>query len=368
MNMSLRSIRPVGLLLSMLVFAALNLASLPISAQTEATGPDAGVELNPQHPERYTVVTGDTLWDISAMFLKDPWYWPEIWQVNPQVENPHLIYPGDVLTLVYIDGQPKIQIERKAEAESGDEQRLAPKIRSEDLGDAIATIPLELIGPFLSKGTVLALEQIEGLPYIAAIRGGHLVAAAGNDVYVRGDIKGINAGYSVIKIGDALVDPDDQQIVGYRGIFVGEGVIRQVGDPSTLHLVKTQREAREGDRLLTQDFQIPLQFMPRSPEKPTEGRIIDVLGGVTMIGQYNVVVLNRGARHGLDVGHVLTVWQAGQMAIDRFAGAGSGEKIMLPEQPAGTLMVFKAYERISYALVMEATTEMHILDMVRNPR
>jgi hypothetical protein len=369
MNMSLRSFRPVGFSLWVLLCVVLILASLSASAQEESAGSDGGVELNPQHPESYTVQRGDTLWDISAMFLRDPWFWPEIWQVNPQVENPHLIYPGDILTLVYIDGEPRIQIQRRAQetTESGDDERLSPQIRREDMDQAIRTIPFELIGPFLSKGSVLSLEDIEGLPYIAAIREGHLVAAQGNDVYVRGDIKNVNKGFTVIKIGDPLIDPDDLQIVGYRGIFVGEGIIRKVGDPSTLRLVKTQREAQEGDRLLSQDFEIPMQFTPRAPEKPTEGQIIDVLGGVTVIGQYQVVVLNRGLNHGIDAGNVFTIWQTGQPARDRFSGVGSGELITLPDEEAGTLMVFKSYDRISYALVMEALAEIHILDKIRNP-
>jgi hypothetical protein len=369
MNMSLRSIRPVGFSLSILVFAALIFAGSPLSAQTEPTGSDTGVELNPSHPDSYTVVRGDTLWDISALFLKDPWFWPEIWQVNPQVENPHLIYPGDVLTLVYVDGKPQIQVQRQQQAtvESGSAERMSPQIRSEDLGEAIATIPFELIGPFLSKGSVLSLEQFEALPYIAAIREGHLAAAAGMDVYVRGDVAGMNTGYSVVKIGNPLIDPDDGDTVGYRGTFVGEGIIRHVGDPSTLRLVKTQREAREGDRLLSQDFMIPMQFVPRPPEKQTEGRIIDVLDGMTVIGQYQVVVVNRGERHGIEAGHVFTVWQTGQPARDRFMGSGGGEKITLPDEEAGTLMIFKSYDRISYALIMEATTDIHILDKIRSP-
>ncbi|NND37503.1 MAG: LysM peptidoglycan-binding domain-containing protein [Gammaproteobacteria bacterium] len=321
----------------------------------------SGVALNPDHPERYVVKRGDTLWDISAMFLRDPWYWPEIWQVNPQVENPHLIYPGDVLVLVYVDGQPRIQLERSAE--SGGTDRLSPRIRSEELDEAILTIPLTAIGPFLSKGTVLENKQIQKLPHIVAIRDNRLVAGAGNDVYVRGDVGEVNRGYSVVHIGEPLIDPDDGSTVGFQGIFVGEGTISRGGDPATLRLMQSQREALAGDRLLEQDFDIPLQFIPRAPDTDIEGRIIHVAGGVALIGQYQVVVLNRGEKHGLDVGHVLTVWQAGATVRDRTAGG----MVTLPDESAGTLMVFKTYDRISYALIMEATSEMHILDKVKKP-
>ncbi len=334
---------------------------LLILATSLAAQSGSNVVLNPDHPERYVVKRGDTLWDISAMFLRDPWYWPEIWQVNPQVENPHLIYPGDVLVLVYVDGEPRLQLERRAE--SGVTERLSPRIRSEDLDEAIRTIPLSAIGPFLSKGTVLENDQIRRLPHIVAIRDGHLVAGAGNDVYVRGKIGNVNQGYSVVHIGDPLIDPDDGSTVGFEGIFVGEGSITRAGDPATLRLTQSQREALTGDRLLEQDFDIPLQFIPRAPDADVDGRIIHVVGGVALIGQYNVVVLNRGERHGLDVGHVLTVWQAGATVQDRTAGG----MVELPDESAGTLMVFKTYDRISYALIMEATSEIHVLDKVKKP-
>jgi hypothetical protein len=364
MNRSLLSNRSNGFALVICVILLMAANGAAVMAQT-----DANIELNPGHPERYTVQRGDTLWDISALFLRDPWFWPEIWQVNPQVENPHLIYPGDILNLVYIDGQPKIQLQRSADrtSESGGDERLSPRIREEALDEAITTIPFDAIGPFLSKGSVLERDEIAKLPYIAAMKEGHLAAAAGHDVYVRGNLDGIQEGYSVIHIGDALIDPDDQQIVGYQGIFVGEGIILRTGDPSTLRLVKSQREALQGDRLLKQNFNIPLQFFPKAPDTEVDGRIIHVLGGTRQIGQYNIVVLNRGEKHGLIAGHVLTVWQAGQVIKDRFSGGDRSDKVQLPDEEAGTLMIFKTYDRISYALIMEAESEIHLLDKVRTP-
>ena len=371
MKMSLRPFQSAGFALSILVFLLVAGAGTPISAesgsafaptlagQSSSTG---NIPLNPDHPERYVVVPGDTLWDISAMFLRDPWYWPEIWHVNPQVENPHLIYPGDVLVLVYVDGKPQIRREERR-VDTGGAERLQPRIRSEDLDAAIRTIPIDVIGPFLSKGSVLTRDEIERLPHVMAIRDDHLVAGAGMDIYVRGNVSAVDDGYSVIRIGDALVDPDDGDVVGYEGIFVGEGVISRIGDPATLSLVKTQREALVGDRLIEQEFDIPLQFVPRAPDQDISGRIIHVQNGLAIIGQYHVVVLNRGADHGLDVGHVMTVWQAGRVVKDRIAR----ENVLLPDEAAGTLMVFKTYDRISYALIMEATSEIHILDKFKTP-
>jgi hypothetical protein len=324
-----------------------------------------GIPLNPSHPDTYVVKRGDTLWDISSMFLRDPWYWPEIWYVNPQVENPHLIYPGDVLTLVYVDGKPQIQMSRGASA-SGTE-RLSPQIREEQLTEAVDTIPYGVIAPFLSKGMVLSKDEIKSLPYIVALRDDHLVGASGNDAYVRGETGGELSTYSVIHIGDKLRDPDDGDVLGYEGIYVADGRLRRTGDPATLELNNSQREALKGDRLIAQNPPLPLDFQPRAPDRPVEGRIVHVVDGVTQIGQYQVIVINRGTRHGLAPGHVLSVWQAGDKVDDPRHSPLFSRKVQLPDELAGTLMVFKTYDRLSYALVMEAEGPIHTLDKVRNP-
>ncbi len=376
MNISLPSHRSSPLLSGLLSVVLIGMLSIggPASASGSLAailagqaGAAAAIPLNPQHPQRYVVQRGDTLWDISGMFLRDPWYWPEIWYANPQVENPHLIYPGDVLTLVYVDGRPQIRLERGGVVQAGNTERLSPRIREEALDAAITTIRFEVISAFLSKGSVLEKDEIDELPYMVAIREGHLMASAGNDVYVRGNTGGVGSGYSIVHIGDELIEPDDDEVVGYEGIFAGEGTITRAGDPATMFLNKTRREALEGDRLVEQEFRVPLNFYPRSPETQVNGRIIHVVDGVSLIGQYMIVVLNRGSSHGLDEGHVLSVWQTGAEIEDRFASRFKNEKITLPDERAGHLMVFKTYDRISYALVMEATSEIHVLDKVENP-
>lgn len=326
-----------------------------------------GISLNPAHPDSYVVKPGDTLWGISSMFLRDPWYWPEIWYVNPQVENPHLIYPGDVLTLVYVDGQPQIQSSRGDTAAASGTDRLSPRIREEQLTAAVDTIPYEAIGPFLGRGMVLEKNEINHLPHIVSLRNDHLVGASGNDAYVRGKVSSDAATYSVVHIGDKLVDPDDGDVLGYEGIYVADGHIRRTGDPATLELNNSQREAMKGDRLITQMAPLPLQFEPRAPDRPIEGRVMHVVDGVTQIGQYQVIVINRGAGDGLAPGHVLTVWQAGKRVGDRIDSGLFGRKVQLPDERAGTLMVFKTYDRLSYALVMQAEGPIHTLDKVRNP-
>jgi len=321
------------------------------------------VPLAANHPNDYTVKEGDTLWDIASVFLRDPWYWPEVWYVNPQVENPHLIYPGDVLSLVYMEGRQRI-VNNPISA-----YRLSPQARVTPLDEAIESIPYEQIAAFLSRGVVLEKGEADDLPYVLRVRGDHLVGAAGNDIYVRGgDAAPTGTRYTVIHVGDRLIDPDDGKVVGYQGIHVGEGSLARGGDPSTIALNETSREVLEGDRLLPETVEIPLNFFPKAPNISVDGRIISVVGGVSLIGQYQVVVLNRGARDGIAPGDVLAVYQAGREVKDRFAGnTFTSSKVTLPDEEAGTVMVFKVYDRIGYGLVMEATDAIRVHDMVRNP-
>ena len=309
-------------------------------------------------PDEYVVQVGDTLWDIAETFLKDPWYWPEIWYVNPDIVNPHLIYPGDVLGLVYIDGQPRITNVRAST------YRLSPQARVTPLTEAVTSIPYEDVAAFLSSGVVLEKAQADNLPYLLSTRGDHLIASAGNEIYVRGVTENApGARYSVIHVGEPLYDPDDNRLIGYQGINIGDGTLRRGGDPATIALTDTRQEAKPGDRLLPEAVDIPLNFFPRAPSSAVEGRIISVVGGVTQIGQYMVVVLNRGSNNGVNIGDVLTVWQTGEEIHDRVEGG----KVKLPDEEAGTIMVFKTFDRISYGLVMEATQAIHIHDTVRNP-
>jgi hypothetical protein len=326
-----------------------------------------GVPLNPAHPDTYVVKKGDTLWGISSLFLKDPWYWPEIWYVNPQVENPHLIYPGDVLTLVYVDGKPQIRSSRAGGASAAGTDRLSPRVREEQLTAAVTTIPYDVIAPFLGKGMVLSKNEVADLPHIVALRDDHLMGASGHDAYVRGKVSAEGANYGIVRVGDKLVDPDDGDVLGYEGIYVADGHVRRTGDPATVELRNSEREAQQGDRLIARTEPPPLQFEPRAPDRPVEGRIVHVVDGVSQIGQYQVIVLNRGTRDGLAPGHVLSVWQAGKRVVDNRDTGFFARKVQLPDERAGTLMVFKTYDRLSYALVMQAEGPIHTLDKVRNP-
>jgi len=316
------------------------------------------VPLAEGHPNEYVVQIGDTLWDIAATFLRDPWFWPEIWYVNPDIENPHLIYPGDVLGLVYVDGEPRITNVR------GSSYRMSPRARSTPLTEAIMSIQHDTVSAFLSSGVILEKNQADGMPYLLQARGDHLIASAGNEVYVRGAANDLpNTRYSVIRVGDQLRDPDDNDLIGYHSIIVGEATLLRNGDPATIALTSSSQEAIPGNRLLAASVEVPMNFFPRAPSSNIDGRIIHVVGGVTQIGQYQVVVMNRGSNHGLSVGDVLSVFQTGEVIKDRVRGG----KVTLPDEKEGTIMVFKTYDRISYGLVMEATDAIHLLDTVRNP-
>ena len=313
-------------------------------------------------PNEYVVQVGDTLWDIAATFLRDPWFWPEIWYVNPDIVNPHLIYPGDVLGLVYIDGQPRITNVRAST------YRMSPQARVTPLTEAVSSIPYEDVQAFLSSGVILEKEQADNLPYLLSTRGDHMMASAGNEIYVRG-INGTAPGtrYTVVHVGDPLYDPDDNRLIGYQGISVADGTLRRGGDPATVALTDSRQEAIPGDRLLPEAVDVPLNFFPRSPSSPVDGRIVSVVGGVELIGQFQVVVINRGTSNGLSVGDVLTIWREGEEIEDRFSDGFGDDKVRLPDEQAGTVMVFKTYDRISYGLVMHATQALHVHDFVRNP-
>jgi hypothetical protein len=349
-------------------------AATDAGPSTAAPSPEparGGLPLNPNAPESYVVKRGDTLWGIAKVFLRDPWFWPEIWQVNPQVHNPHLIYPGDTLRLVYIDGRPTIMLQR------GDAARVVPRIRSQPLEGAVTAIPYATVAAFMSKPSVLVSEQISSAPYVLSNRDMHVVMAMGDTLYVRGFSGPIEVGthYNVVRVGDALRDPDDgDRILGYDGIFTGAGHLTRTGDPATLIMTESARETLAGDKLFSGGVEVPLDFIPSAPKVNTVGSIIAVSDGVTVIGQYEVVVINRGAGDGLAPGNVLAVFQAGGVVRDT-ANRGflngmsrlAATKVQLPDERTGTFMVFKTFDHLSYGLIMEATDVIRVADRVENP-
>jgi len=317
------------------------------------------VELKDGHPDVYIVVKGDTLWDISGVFLDKPWLWPEIWQVNPQVANPHLIYPGDKLKLVYIDGKPQIVLSR--------DDRLSPKIRVLSEGDAIPTIPLDVIRPFLYSPRVLTRDEFDQSPYILAADSQRLIFAQGTKVYIRGVTDELLKSYSLFREGEAYTDPETNEFLGIEAIHLGSGKLLRGGDPATLMINKSVQEVLKGDRALPFDENaFPPVFLIHAPDHDVNAYIISVYNGVTQIGTYDVVILNKGIRDNMEVGHVLTIMQSGRVVNDDI-GNSSGEAVSLPSERAGELMIFRTFEKTSLALVMRATRPIHIMDTAVTP-
>ena len=322
------------------------------------------VALNPDHPDQYVVVKGDTLWDISAKFLRDPWLWPEIWHVNQQIANPHLIYPGDTISLVYIDGKPRLQVTRGA---GGGEGKLVPKVREMPIEEAIPTIPLDAINQFLSQPRVVDKDALKSMPYVVAIADDRVMAGTNDKIYGKGIKKDGVDGYTLFRIGDPFVDPDskEKEIIGYEAIYLGDAKVDEVGETSTLMITKSVRETQIGDYLLpSEDRVVQTDFQPHPPAQKVDGRIIHVYNGVKFIGQYSIVAINRGSNHGLDEGAVLAVYQTGKMVDDP---RNKGQQVQLPDERAGEVLVFRTFPKMSFALVMRATKEMALLDMVRQP-
>jgi LysM domain len=348
------------------------------SERTLATGTRLPLAANA--PDSYTVKAGDTLWGISQTFLSQPWYWPELWYLNPQIQNPHLIFPGDVLSLVTIDGQPRLMVTERAGAErvtGGNVVRLSPEIRSESL-DAITTLPRNVIAAFLGRPSIMTKDEVKQAPYLLSVRDKHIVGSAGDEVYARGIRNAVEGTrYNIMHVDEELRDPDNHDLLGYRGVYVGTGPVIATGDPAKLTLNETVIEALPGDKLFAESYQMNSDFVPHAPGSTVEGTIFAV-NGVFVAGRYQVVAINRGNKAGLDIGSVLAIYQTGETIRDAYSDGRSAnpmntnrglfkEKVKLPDERTGTVMVFKTYERMSYALIMDATHPISIGDHVRNP-
>jgi len=373
-----------ALVLSVIAGLTVTTGLLPVSStaqesqRTIATG--SNIPLTANAPDEYVVKTGDTLWDISKVFLRDPWYWPEIWYVNPQVQNPHLIFPGDVLKLVYIDGQPRVTLgDRGAGAtEGGGGKRLSPQVRREPLSQAITAIPYDVIASFMGRPTLLDGDQVKSAPYIVAMRDGHVIGGAGNEIYARGiRTAAADTRYSIIHVDEKLYDPEDGDLLGYSGQYVGSGPVATTGDPAKLVMTDSSREALQGDKLFPESVDVNVDFVPHAPTSDVKARVIAVRDH-TRMGQYQVIALNRGQRAGLEPGHVLAISQVGGVVRDSYSkggltatargsSGGRGRAVQLPDERIGLAMVFKSFDRMSYALVMETSHEIRQGDLAGNP-
>lgn len=347
------------------------------------TAPAQPIVLAPNYPERYVVVRGDTLWDISGRFLRDPWRWPEVWQGNPQVANPHLIYPGDVLMISMVEGRPVIH--RAGEAPAGAATtvtqrpapiptdasgrplavvKLSPQVREIELEKAIPTIPQDAIRQFLEGSIVVDNSDLNKAPYVVAFADEHMSGGTGYRVYVRGVKDQEQQRYMVVRPGKEYRDPDTGERLGREALYLAGADLEREGDPATMELVKAKREVLRSDRLVPgEPERFDYNFMPHAPAAETKGRVISVFDAVDQIGQHQVVVLNLGKREGMEPGHVLAVFQDGEKVKDPVRGGS----VKLPNEKAGSVIIFRTFEKVSYALVTNSVRAIHINDRVKNP-
>ena len=365
------------------------------------------VALNNNHPNRHVVVKGDTLWGISAKFLKDPWLWPQVWKLNrAQIKNPHLIYPGDVVFLDMSSGNPELKLLREMIT-------LEPGVVVEPLDQAaISTIPLNIIAPFLSQPLIIEKDQLAESPRIIAGQDNRVVLSPNTRVYLNKIEEGDGINWFVYRPGNDLIDPDTKEVLGVEAVYLGDAKITKYGAPATATIVKAKEEIFTKDRLVPSDDVVFTNFVPHAPETAIAGRIINIYGGLAEAGPKSIVSISRGSTDGVEIGHVLAINRYGRIikdpeppketeeqkqanatpklkelnfdvsrdadgkAIVNFAKApesSSGELVLepgmikLPDERVGLLMIFRVFDRVSYGLIMQASEPVNKLDAVQTP-
>lgn len=354
-------------------------AAIAAAAGAEPQATAAPVpQLNPNAPLQYTVKRGDTLWGIASMYLRDPWDWPEVWYINPSIRNPHLIYPGDKLALAYdSNGRPQVRLVESSAL------RLEPRLRSTPITAAIPTIPYASIAAFLERPTVLTKDEVRAAPHVVAFKNDHVIAGSGHIAYIGGLGSEQHERYTVVHVSDRLRDPQNGHTLGYLGIYTATALISQPStDPARAVLIDTARETLRGDKLVSSDVQVPLNLEPRAPSTQIDGRVAWIVGdtGISdLAGQYDIVVVNRGSDAGLEPGNVLEVDKAGEVVHDTYGehggllrhlgsmGTSLAPRVRLPDERAGTLLIFKTYQNLSFGLIVGASDTIQVGDVVHNP-
>jgi hypothetical protein len=322
-------------------------------------------ELAENAPDSYTVKRGDTLWDISTLFLKRPWSWPELWGMNKeQIKNPHLIYPGQVLLLVKSDGRATLRMAQQVAGASSDVVKLSPRIRAEDVrAKAIASIPAGAIEPFLSRPLIVEQQGLDSAPRIVATQEGRVFTGPSDIIYVRG----LNANdthqlFDVFRPGRPLKDPDTQAVVGYEAVYLGAVQKTRPGDPATFRIVNSKEEIGVGDRLVAAGRPEVVNYVPRAVDKSLDGRVLAIYGGgVEQAATNMVIALNRGSAQGLERGHVLRMMRYGKTIVDK-TSVNKKEQVRLPDEPYAMVFVFRVFKDISYGLIFNATAPVMVGD------
>jgi len=372
------------------------LAFFVISGVVSGQPAQAPLTLKPDAPDRYVVVPGDTLWGISERYTESPWRWPELWNMNKeQIQNPHLIYPGYVILLDRAKGtlsiaqpgtQPGAQPSAQPGAQPGARQeaapgtgaqpsgsvKLSPRVRAEALPpEEIPSIPASVIEPFLTRPLVIEPDGLDKAPTIVATQANSVLLSAGNTAYVRGIAGSVEENWYVYRLGKPLVDPDTNQTLAYEAIYLGTARVTRAGDPATVVLTSAVQEVGPGDKLVAANVVRPLNYAPHPPSAFLKGRVMSIYGGLDKVGEagpLSVITINRGRADGLEVGHVLALYALGGTVRDTSKPRGARDAyIKLPDERSGLSFVFRVFERVSYALVMNITRPVTPLDVVQTP-
>jgi len=370
-----------------------------VSGATWAQAPTSPLAIRPDAPDRYIVVPGDTLWGISQRYTDSPWRWPELWNMNKeQIRNPHLIYPGYILLLDRERGQLTIAQPgtgaRDSEPGSGAATsgapasgapttsasttttdpsivKLTPHLRAESLArQGIPSIPANLVEPFLTRPLVIEPEGLDKAPTIVGTQTDRVIISAGNSAYVRGIGSSKEDTWYVYRRGGALIDPDTNQTLGYEAIYLGTAQVTRPGDPATIVLTTAVREVGAGDKLIAASRPQPINYAPHAPVAKIRGRIMSIYGSgrVGEGGPQSIVTINRGRADGVEVGHVLALYNKGGTVRDVSKPVDAPDaRLQLPDERAGLAFVFRVFDRISYALVMHITRPVSALDVVQTP-
>jgi hypothetical protein len=348
------------------------------------------IPLNPTHPNQYTVIKNDTLWGVAEKFLKHPWQWPELWKANDKIKAPNLIYPGDIIYLTVINGKPQIRVlERPSKVQDNTqsacilkdesvkngrfdfpiskEGRLLPCIREIAVKQAIAVMPYEKIAAFLNRSKVIPEDNVNDVAYVVDIAEDHLIAGVGDKLYVHGLTESERPVYSIYRKGDSYMSPENGDVLGYDLNFIADATLQKFSDPATLIITRSNSEVLHGDWVMPKtDEEFTLNYFPKSPQTKVNATIIRAFGGLSQIGAQGVVAIDKGIKDGISEGHVLTIVESGRRIKDPYQ-LNNKDMIKLPDEPIGTLMVFRTFERVSYALVMSATQNIHLLDKANTP-
>jgi len=353
----------------------------PITSQQRGTAQKVaqdGValsELAPNAPDSYTVKTRDTLWDISKMYLRSPWRWPELWGMNlQQIRNPHLIYPGQILLLDKSGGRARLRVGQAVDAGT---TKLSPRVRATDIGaGGIPSIPFNLIEPFLNEAVVFQGNELASAPRIVASQEGRVILGRGDTAYVRGELSNTRE-YRIFREARPLKDPTSGEVLGYEANYVGAAEYVRQGEsrpdasgkteivPATFLVTSIRQEAGVGDRLAVVPAREFTNYAPHAPQGPMAGQIIGMYGDALTGGQNQIVSLNKGAVDGLERGHVLALWRAGSSVIDKTDA--SRPTIKLPDEQHGTLFVFRVFDRVSYALILSVKEPVKAGDRFTQP-